>query len=291
MRESAAAFSMPDVAVPARATVGEGPVFDARTGRLCWVDIDNGLLFENDLSTGEQVQWSTGTLLGAAAPRAAGEGFAVAVAEGLGLLEDGELTVVDPVLPEPERRMNDAKCDSRGRLWAGSTHLQFRPGVGALHRWDGRRPSAVVADGFALPNGIGWNDDDTLMYLADSMRKHLLVAPYAGDEGEVGAFTELCAVASGLPDGLAVDMDGCVWVAIWGGSAVHRYDPGGRLVGRVPMPVTKPSSCAFGDDGTLFITSASVDLSERDLLEQPLAGSVFALGTDTRGVPVRPFAG
>lgn len=282
-------FPMPDVVVRARATVGEGPVFDPRSGRLCWVDINNGLLFENDLSTGEQTHWSTDTLLGAAAPRAEHEGFAVAVSTGLGLLVNGDLTVVEPVLPEPYRRMNDAKCDSRGRLWAGSTHMEFTPGVGALHRWDGRRPSAVVADGFSLPNGLGWNGDDTAMYLADSVRNQLLTASYTSEEGEVGEFTELCAVESGLPDGLAVDMDGCIWVAIWGGYVVHRYDPAGNLIGRVPMPVEKPSSCAFADDGTLFITSATADLSEHDLDDQPLAGSVFALSTGTRGVPVQPF--
>jgi sugar lactone lactonase YvrE len=284
-------FPVPDVVVRSRASVGEGPFVDPRSGRLCWVDIDNGLLFENDLRTGEQTRWSTHTLLGAAAPRADHDGFAVAVSEGLGLLEDGELTVVDPVLPQPHRRMNDAKCDSRGRLWAGSTHLDFTPGEGALHRWDGRRPSVVVADGFSLPNGLGWNDDDSVMYLADSTRKQLLTARYTSEEGEVGQFGELCSVESGLPDGLAIDLDGCVWVAVWGAYAVHRYDPAGRLIGRVPMPVEKPSSCAFADDGTLFITSASVDLSEQDLVDQPLAGSVFALSTSTRGVPVQPFAG
>jgi sugar lactone lactonase YvrE len=186
--------------------------------------------------------------------------------------------------------MNDAKCDSRGRLWAGSTHMQFTPGVGALHRWDGRAPSTVVATGFSLPNGLGWNAEDTVMYLADSMTRQLLSAPYSADDGHVGTFTELCTFDSGLPDGLAVDVEGCVWIAVWGGFEVQRYDPRGRLVGRVAMPVEKPSSCAFGDDGTLYITSATADIDEAGLREQPLAGSVFAVGTDTRGVPVQPFA-
>lgn len=283
-------FPKPDVVVRARATVGEGPVWDRRTGRLCWVDIDNGLLFENDLATGEQARWSLGSLLGAAAPRAEHEGFAVAVADGLGLFVDGQLRVLDPILPEPYRRMNDAKCDSRGRLWAGSTHLSFEPGGGALHRWDGRAPSIVMASGFSLPNGIGWNAEDTVMYLADSVRKEVLTTAYRGDEGEIGELTQLCTVETGVPDGLAVDLDGCLWVAIWGGWEVRRYSPSGRLLGRVPMPVEKPSSCAFSDDGTLYITSASADIAEADLLKQPLAGSVFALSTSTRGVPVQPFA-
>lgn len=281
----------PDVVIRAQATVGEGPVWDQRTGRLCWVDINNGLLFENDLATGEQARWSMGTLLGAAAPRARDEGFAVAVSDGLGLFAAGELQLLDPVLPEPHRRMNDAKCDSHGRLWAGSTHTEFVAGLGALHRWDGRTPSKVMASGFSLPNGLGWNAEDTVMYLADSMTNQLLSAPYRGEEGEIGEFTQLCTVESGLPDGLAVDMDGCSWVAVWGGYEVRRYSPLGHLLARVPMPVEKPSSCAFSEDGTLYITSASADISVADLDAQPLAGSVFAVSTNTRGVPVRPFAG
>jgi sugar lactone lactonase YvrE len=287
---SSTIFPTPEVVVSARATVGEGPVLDRRSGRLCWVDIDSGFLYEDDLAAGHQARWSTGTLLGAAAPRAQEPGFAVAVADGLGYLVEGELTVTEPVLPEPYRRMNDAKCDSHGRLWAGSTHMEFVPGVGALHRWDGREPSRVVAEGFTLPNGLGWSAEDDVMHLADSMRRVLLSAPYFPDEGDVGEFTELCEVDGGLPDGLAVDVEGCIWVAIWGGYEVRRYDPRGRVVGRIPMPVEKPSSCAFGDDGTLFITSATADITPEGLASQPLAGSVFAVSTNTRGVPVEAFA-
>lgn len=282
-------FAQPDVVIPARATVGEGPVFDRRSGRLCWVDIDNGMLFENDLETGEQTHSTLPTLLGAAAPRSSHDGFAVAVADGFGLVVNGELQLLDPVLPEPYRRMNDAKCDSQGRLWAGSTHKEFVPGVGALHRWDGHAASTVMATGFSLPNGLGWNADDTVMYLADSMTHQVFRAEYRDGGDALGEFAQLCGVSQGLPDGLAIDMDGCVWVAVWGGSAVHRYDGSGRLIGRVPMPVEKPSSCAFADDGTLYITSASADLSASDLLQQPLAGSVFAVSTNTRGVPVHAF--
>lgn len=291
MNSSVKTFEMPDVVVRARAKVGESPVWDRRSGRLCWVDIENGQLFENDLTSTRQISWSFDTLLGAIAPRAHEEGFAVAVAEGLGVCIDGALTVEDPVLPEPERRMNDAKCDSRGRLWAGSTHLKFTPGVGTLHRWDGHGPSTAMVTGFSLPNGLGWDAEDTVMYLVDSMNHQLLRAPYDGDSGTVGAFTELCKVLDGLPDGLAVDVEGCIWLAVWGGYAIQRYDPTGRLVGKVPMPVEKPSSCAFGDDGTLYITSASADIPDAQLAEQPLAGSVFALASGTQGVPVAAFAG
>lgn len=283
-------LSEPEVAVRARSTVGEGPVLDPRTGRLCWVDIVEGVLFQSDLSTGEDAASRMPTMLGAAVPRAEREGFAVAVSDGFGLFTDDALVLVDRALPEASRRMNDAACDSQGRLWAGSTHVDFAPGGGALHRWDGGR-STVVDSGFTLPNGMGWSPDDTTMYLIDSVEHTVLAAEFRAEDGWVGAFDQVFAVEGGLPDGMCVDLDGCLWIAVWGGSEVRRYSPRGELLARVTMPVEKPSSCCFGTDGTLFITSASADLSEGELAEQPLAGSVFAVSTSARGVPVRSFAG
>ncbi|MFF1876356.1 SMP-30/gluconolactonase/LRE family protein [Leifsonia sp. NPDC058230] len=284
-------YPEPEVVVPAQAAVGEGPVFDVRTARLCWVDIENGLLFETDLESGVTISHAAGMTLGAAVPRASHPGFAVAVDDGFGILDAGGLTLVDPVLPEPDWRMNDAACDSQGRLWAGSTHRAFEPGAGTLHRWDGEGPSEVVATGFTLPNGIGWSPDDTRLYLADSMTHELLVADFVAESGAVGPFEVLCRVEAGLPDGLCVDSDGCLWVAVWGASVVQRYTSTGELVGEVAMPVSQPSSCAFGHDGMLYITSARSGLSGPELSAQPLAGSVFAVATETSGVPVHAFRG
>ncbi len=285
-------YTQPDVVVRAHALVGEGPVWDERSGRFCWVDLVRGTLFEEDFASGTSHHWTVDTMLGAAVPRRTRPGFAVAMSEGFGFIDDeGTLSVVDRALPEAERRMNDAKCDSRGRLWAGSTNLDFAPGRGALHRWNGASPGAVMATGLTLPNGLGWDADDTMMYVVDSMRHTLFSTPFSAEDGTIGDLTPLCSVEDGLPDGLAVDVDGCIWVAVWGASVVHRYSPAGDLIGKVPLPVTKPSSCAFGPDGTLYITSASADLDDAEQARQPLAGSVFALASGTHGVPVHAFAG
>jgi sugar lactone lactonase YvrE len=283
-------FPQPDVLIAAEASVGEGPVFDHRTGRLCWVDIVEGILHESDLTDGRQTVATLGTMVGAVAPREQAAGFAVAVADGFGYWTSGQLVIADPVLPEAHRRMNDAKCDSHGRLWAGSTHMQFVPGIGALHRWDGSESSVTMAAGLTLPNGLGWNHEDTRMYLVDSLNNNLLSASFHPDEGKVGTFSTLCKIDPGLPDGLAVDLDGSIWVAVWGGAEVRRFDRTGELIGVIPMPVTQPASCAFGPDGTLYITSARNGLSSNELASQPHAGSVFALQTNTLGVPVRAFA-
>lgn len=284
-------YPQPELLIHADAETGEGPVLDRRSGRLCWVDITRGVLFENDLVSGDQRRTELDVMVGAAAPRLSEPGFAVAVAEGFGLLVDGVLDVLDPVLPEPHRRMNDAKCDSAGRLWAGSTHLEFVPQAGVLHCWSSGSPSQAVASGFTLPNGLGWDADDSVMYLVDSMAHRLMQASFRADDGLIGEFTPLCEIDPGLPDGLAVDTDGCIWVAVWGGAEVRRYRADGQLIGRVPMPVSQPSSCAFGDDGTLYITSATGGIPAAELRSQPLAGSVFALSTGAEGVPVSGFAG
>lgn len=285
------AIGTPRPVVTARSEVGEGPAFDHRTGLLVWVDITRGELHQSDLATGEQRTVALGTMLGAAVPRADAPGFAVAVADGYGFVVDGHLQLVAADFPEPGHRNNDAKCDSRGRLWAGSTDLDFAPGRGRLRVWEGGTASRVVHDGMTLPNGLGWTADDSAMYLVDSMAKQLLVADFDVDSGSVGEFRVLTEFGNGLPDGLAVDQEGCAWVAMWGGSEVVRVSPTGELVARVPMPVSQPSSCAFGADGTLYVTSASRGLDEDELAAQPLAGSVFAVRTGTRGVPVTPFAG
>lgn len=282
-------YPKPDVVIRAQATVGEGPVWDHRSGYLCWVDIDNGMLYENNLITGDQRSVHVDTMLGAVAPRARNPGFAAAVKDGFGFIVDEVLTLVDPVLRGTDHRMNDAKCDSCGRLWAGSTQMEYRQRAGALHRWDGEEHSIEMARGFTLPNGMGWNAEDSVMYLADSMTQRLLCAPFHSEDGAIDDFSEIAAVVEGLPDGLAVDMDGCVWLAIWGGYQVQQYTGKGELIGRVPLPVEKPSSCAFSGDGTLYITSASVGMDEAQRANQPLAGSVFALHTDSLGVPIRAF--
>ncbi|PDQ36242.1 MAG: hypothetical protein B5766_01840 [Candidatus Lumbricidophila eiseniae] len=285
--------SEPRVVVRAHAAVGEGPAFDARTGRLIWVDITGGYLFENDLTTGAQNTVHVDTMIGAAVPRASQPGFAVAASDGYGFIIDGTLTLTAPDFPQANYRSNDAKCDSRGRLWAGSNHMEFVPGEGALRVWEGHGASRIVHEGLTLPNGLGWNSDDTEFYLADSITRRLYVAPFDATAGRIGELTILreFTESDGLPDGLAVDIAGCLWVAMWGGSQVLRINRAGEIIERVPMPCTQPSSCAFGADGTLYITSAATGLSQEDLAAQPDAGSVFAVSTSTRGVPVAAFAG
>lgn len=270
--------------------VGECPVFDFRTGRLAWVDSHGCKIYEGDPSAGTHTATDVDAMVAAVAPRDDRDGFVVAVADGFGFFVDGKLDLVDEVLPEPRLRMNGAKVDSRGRFWAGSSDVALEPGRGRLHRWDGEAPSVVVAAGLVLPDGIGWDADDTTMYLADSYVGLVYAAPFHAETGDIGRLDAVIDVEGpGVPDGLSVDVDGCVWVAMHGGGQVCRYDPAGRLIGVVPVPVCQPSGCAFGADGRLYITSARTGLTAEELARQPLSGSVFAVETDTAGVDVSLF--
>ncbi|KAA1421798.1 SMP-30/gluconolactonase/LRE family protein [Nocardioides humilatus] len=289
---SVESLGAPEVVVPASAEVGEGPVLDSRTGNLVWVDITQGWLFQTELVTGATESEHFDTMVGAALPRTDEPGFLLAVSDGFGLwTPDGGLTMVDPCLAEPHLRFNDAKCDSRGRAWGGSLFMDFTPGGGELRRYDGTGPSTVHARGLTQPNGIGWSPDDQTMYLIDTQKYVLLRADFDADSGEVGEFSALCAVDGAYPDGLAVDLDGNIWIAMWDGWEVRRYSPAGEQTGVITMPVANASSCAISADGTLYITSANAGLSEEALAAQPLAGSVFAINIGVAGVPVSGFRG
>lgn len=283
----------PEVFVRGSAVVGEGPVVDHRTGELLWVDIPSGVLnrapLEGDGGPVEAAR--VGMSLGAVAVRRRG-GYAAAVGAGLGVIGvDGALTVLHPLLPEPERRMNDAKCDAAGRLWAGSTTYGFPAGGGALHCWDPDGTVRTVVSGLTLPNGLGWSPDGRRFYLADSVRHVVFAADFDPADGHVGPLRELLRLdgRDGMPDGLCVDRDGCLWVAVWGAGQVRRHDPDGACRAVLQLPVSQASSCAFGPDGTLYVTSAREGIAPG---AEPLAGSVFALpATRWRGVPVGAFAG
>jgi len=273
----------------ADAHTGEGPVVDGNY--LHWVDIPAGLIYRTDLTSKKIESVKIGTSIGAAVPLQSKDGYAVAYENGFGFVENGALAPIDTFLSDPNYRMNDAKCDARGRLWAGSCHNDFTAGLGKLHRWDGEGSHKVMAENLALPNGLGWNSENTLMYLADSISQKILVSEFDLDDDFVPHFRELVTIESGFPDGLAIDNEGCIWLAVWGAGRIIRISPQGKIIAEHLFPVSQASSCAFGVDGILYVTSARKELSESELAKQPLAGSLFTLATDTSGVPVSKFKG
>ena len=281
--------------------LGEGPRWDARTGTLLWVDILAGDLYVGELSGAAVVtrkKLNVGRPLGAVAPcenvnggwiAAAGAGFAH-------IAPDGAVRE----LPQPEAvgegrtRMNDGACDPRGSFWAGSMAYDNTPGAGSLYRFvDGA--CERVLTGLTIPNGLGWNPDGSAMYVTDSASGRIDefdLDPSTGDLAHRRTVVHLDN-GEGSPDGLAIDADGFLWSAIWGGRQVRRYAPNGELAGIVEVPVSQPTSCCFGPSGStiLYITSAAFGLESAALAAEPYAGDLFCCDVGVEGQEVRPYNG
>lgn len=282
-------------AVPWDAACGEGPVWDPGLSAVHWVDILAGRIHTTTVSGTTPVRTTTlqlPTLVGAAVPRRDG-GFVVAVTEGFAVVGPDQPYEVRADVLNPGTRMNDAKCDPAGRFLAGSTTMDFDPGAGALWALDERWSPTTVLTGLTLPNGMGWSPDGRTFYLVDTIPRRLFAFDYDLETGTpsrqrlIHEFDE----ADGMPDGMCVDAEGTLWVAMWGGGRVIRLDADGRRIEVVGTPVAQPSSCAFvGPDlDRLWITSARDGL---DLAPDAVDGSVLVLDDPgVRGLAATPFAG
>lgn len=280
------------VAVPGTARVGEGPFWDATTSELTWVDILDGTIYTADPTRPYPRTTTLPTLVGAAIPKRTG-GFVAATTEGFtDIGRDGGWTTRRTVLA-PGRRMNDAKCDPAGRLWAGGCDLEFASGYGALYVLDTDWTVHHVLDDLTQPNGLGWSPDGRTFYLIDTFAREVDAFDLAHDRLAPGNRRTLARFPSGggVPDGMAIDAEGCLWIAMWGGGRLVRLAPDGRLLGEVQLPVALPSSCAFGgpDLDVLYVTTAREGLGPHPAGP---AGSVLAVrGLGVRGLPVGRFGG
>jgi sugar lactone lactonase YvrE len=253
-----------EVAIGDGAQLGEGPRWDAALRRLLWVDIEGRTLHVFDPVTGDDSALPVWSRVGAASWTTAEGMVLVALAERLALLSlaDGSLSTLAEIPHAGHMRLNDGACDPAGRFWIGSMALAETPGIAALYRYADGALERVVDD-VSLSNGLGWSPDETLMYYVDSPTYRIDVFDYDVGSGTIAnrrPFVEL-EHAAGIPDGLAVDDEGCVWLALWGGSSVRRYSPEGALEHVVDVPATHVTACAFGgeDRRSLFITSAAPD--------------------------------
>jgi sugar lactone lactonase YvrE len=281
-----------EVVVRAGARLGEGPVWDARSGRLVWVDVLASRVYLTDTNTGASDEIPTPLHVGAVVPRAAG-GFVAALQDGFWLIGMGPPGLITRV-PEarPGLRFNDGKCDPAGRFWAGTMAYDESPGAGALYCLGADGRATRVLGGVSISNGLAWSLDGLTMYHIDSPTQRIDAFSFAPSTGEISDRRQLVQIPPdlGVPDGMTVDAEGGLWVALWNGSAVHRYLDG-RLDRVIELPVTKPTSCTFGgpDLDELFITSASEGLSTEERDSQPLAGAIFRLRPGVRGFLPVPF--
>ncbi|MFZ0090917.1 MAG: SMP-30/gluconolactonase/LRE family protein [Solirubrobacteraceae bacterium] len=294
------AARMPPRAVPCSATPGvlsEGPRWDADQEELLWVDIVGSRLHRARLGADrlldEVAPLQFDRFVGAAAP-AQGGGYVLAAGTGF-LLASAAGEVRELAQPEAGRsdvRMNDGACDPQGRFWAGTMAFDESPGAGVLYRLELDGRCTTVLEGLTISNGIGWSPDGAEMYLADSGTRTIDRFDFDAVTGDIDGRRTIVAITEpGIaPDGLTVDERGNIWVALYDGAALRCYSPEGSLLATVPIPVDRPTSCAFGGPGweTLFVTTARHGLDASALARQPDAGRVFRI--DGLGVSGPPCA-
>lgn len=284
-----------ELVLDARAGLGEGPRWDSGRQRLLWVDIMRGRVHAFTPSSRACRNHSVGRPVGAVALASDGT-LVLAVAGGFARLDlDAERfeMLAEVEADRPLSRMNDGACDSAGRFWAGMMALDERPGAGALYRLDPDLTVHTMLTGVTISNGLDWSLDGRRMYYVDSPTRRIDVFDFDLATGAIAnrrALVELPADA-GVPDGLTVDGAGFIWVALWGGSALRRYAPDGALERVVPLPLTHPTSCAFGGAALdeLYVTSARVALTAEERARQPQAGGVFRLRPGLVGRPANVF--
>jgi sugar lactone lactonase YvrE len=206
---------------------------------------------------------------------------------------DGKATPLTEDLADAKKiRMNDGKCDPAGRFWAGTMAYDETPEAGSLYVFEDGTARTVLEKA-TVSNGLGWSLDHGTMYYIDTPTGRVDAFDYDEDSGAVSGRRPFVTVEGGSPDGMTVDDEGHLWVALWKGGAVHRYDPSGKLVATVRLPVTNVTSCCFGDPGgaTLFITTSRQGLSNKQLSAEPDAGKIFCVRPGVTGPPATPYQG
>jgi sugar lactone lactonase YvrE len=231
--------------------------------------------------------------VGAIAPIEGDPGWLLAAGRNISYLRpDGELRLVAEVAPG-STRMNDAACDPQGRFWAGTLADDQRPGGGSLYRLDRSGRTELILEGLTISNGLGWSPDGRTMYLADSGPGVIHAFRFDAEQGTISEDRLLVDVPEeiGSPDGLTVDAEGDLWVAIYGGGRVQRYAPDGRLREELLVPAEQTTCCAFAGLGLhrLFVTTGTENWTDEQRRAEPGAGLVYMFETDATGRPAAPY--
>jgi sugar lactone lactonase YvrE len=275
--------------------LGEGVRWDARRDELLRVDILAGRVYRDRIADDGGLipvrTYELGGTVGAIAPIEGDDGWLIAADRGIAHLSaDGSVRPIAEITRHGAR-MNDAACDPQGRFWAGTT--SDRAGAAGLYRLglDGR--TEQVLDGLTTSNGLGWSRDGRTMYLADSGPRLVHAFDFDADRGAISNGRELIRLGSdqGTPDGLTVDADGDLWVAIWGAGRIHRYTANGELREELIVPAAQSTCCAFAGPGLhrLYVTTATEHWTDEQRRADPKAGLVYRFETSATGLRAEPF--
>ncbi len=278
------------------ATLGEGPVWDEREGRLYWVDILSGTLFVYDPVTNRNKAHDLGEHLGAVGLRREG-GLVVALQSGFAFYDPAErkiTPIADPEADRPGNRFNDGKCDPSGRFWAGTMSYELEEGAGSLYCLNRGLEVAVRLRGVTISNGMAWDEDR--FFFIDTPTRQVMAFAYDQESGTVASPEILRTVdeGEGYPDGMTIDREGALWIALYDGYKVIRIDPvSGETLFEVHLPVPQVTSCTFGGASfrELYITTAREHMSEEEIQRWPLSGSLFKASVPFGGSPAARFGG
>ena len=291
--------STPDTFLLHNSELGESPVWDAANNQVYWVDILRGILHWYNFSDLTKEALSVGQPIGAVA--LAGDGRLVAALEDgfyyINILSRSVVPITSTEKEIKNNRFNDGKCDPLGRFWAGTMSKTNEPMAGKLYMLDQNRQVLERISSVGCSNGLAWSPDHTTFYYIDSLSNQLAAYDFDLASGAISNRRILIHFPheDGIPDGMTIDSQGGLWIAMWSAGNVSRYDPAsGELLFRIELPVTQVTSCTFGGPllSDLFITTANVGLSERQLKDQPLAGNIFLIrNTGFTGLPTSQFLG
>ena len=279
------------LAIDSKSELGEGAIWNYRTGELVWINIEGKILNFYNPKTGNNKELFTGQRIGTAVPTETGQ-VLVALQNGIYMLNPktgSKKRIANPENNLPGNRFNDGKCDPAGRFWAGTMSLKMEKDAGTLYRLDPDSSIHKMITKVTISNGIVWSADKTKMYYIDTPTQKVFQYNYNNATGEITNKKVAVEIQKeiGSPDGMTIDADGNLWIALWGGAAVGCWNPeSGKLLRKIEVPAKNVTSCAFGDEdlGTLYITTARTGTSNEELLKYPSAGGVFKIRTGTKGV-------
>ena len=287
-----------ELVLDSKSELGEGAIWNYKTDKLLWVDITGKILnfYDPKLHINKEVH--TGQMIGSVVPAESGKVIA-ALENGFYQLdiETGEkLFIANPEENIEGNRFNDGKCDPAGRLWAGTMSMKGKKHAGALYRLDPDGSIHKMIDSVTTSNGIAWSLDATKMYYIDTPTQKVTTWDYDNETGEISNPRTTIEIprSLGAPDGMTIDAEGNLWIALWGGSAVSCWDPeNGELLRTIEVPAKNVTSGAFGDDdlGTLYITTARSGTSKEDLEKFPQAGGLFKTKPGPKGIKAFFFKG
>lgn len=270
---------------------GEGPCWADEWGGLRWVDMLSGDVLSLD-QHGAVTRTHVGEVAAVIRPRASG-GAVLALKDSFAVTDGdlGQLRTVATVSLEPGVRLNEGGCDPDGRFYCGSMATDESPQAGTFYCLDLDGSVRPVLDKVTISNGFDFSPDGTIAYYVDTRDQSIDIFDYSADTGLVNRRRWVdVPVEAGWPDGLTVDAEGGVWLALMGGSAVHHYSASGRLEEVIPLPVSQVTACTFGETGldTLYVTTSQIGA---DIQAQPASGALFAIQPGARGRPALTFAG